>query len=336
MSNNNLLNYLKNTPLFSNFSQDNLTILAPYLEPKELQPKQVVLEQGGLNDCIFLVVKGEFDITVTLPGDKIQHVAMLGPSDFFGEVTMLSHGLVTAIVISQDKGLCYVLSQTNLNVLRATSPEVAHNIEFRIAILSRQRTYQVYEKMHDLLKAASSGKGKMLTLPFVPISSAKYIVCERSEINLTLLSGMESLAKLTQEEHDVLLSHIDVVKYERGYLIESGESQGKFLGFVYSGAIQVSVRGKENTIDKIEVVGPGGCFGFMSMLAEEKDEVAFLVREPAVVFQVNRAHLAAIHKENIPLWYKLSQHIFAKCAAYLFTVDRQLIRMESEFQDILK
>ena len=60
-------------------------------ETVELEAGQVLFEQGTMGDLIYIVTKGEIEITRELPGGSVEMLALATEGDYFGEIGPLFH-----------------------------------------------------------------------------------------------------------------------------------------------------------------------------------------------------------------------------------------------------
>lgn len=89
---------LARIPLFATLESEQRTRLAQALEVQRMAPGAVVLKAGEESQGFFIMWKGEVEVLVPLEDGNAHRISTLGPGEFFGESSLLSHGLVTATV----------------------------------------------------------------------------------------------------------------------------------------------------------------------------------------------------------------------------------------------
>jgi CRP/FNR family cyclic AMP-dependent transcriptional regulator len=82
-------NILKNVPLFSSFSDQQLSTLAPAVQHRRFPRGSYVIRAGEETDALYIILAGH--AKVLIPDDDGNEVilSMMGPNDFFGEMGLL-------------------------------------------------------------------------------------------------------------------------------------------------------------------------------------------------------------------------------------------------------
>ena len=75
---------LKAVPFFSSISKKDLAHVAQQTDEVDVPAGKVLMRQGDLGDQFFVVNSGTAEVT-----HDDEHVADLGPGDFFGEMALL-------------------------------------------------------------------------------------------------------------------------------------------------------------------------------------------------------------------------------------------------------
>ena len=82
-------NVLKNVPLFSSFSDQQLTLLVPAVQHRRFPRGAYVIRAGEETDALYIILDGR--AKVLIPDDDGNEVilSMIGPNEFFGEMGLL-------------------------------------------------------------------------------------------------------------------------------------------------------------------------------------------------------------------------------------------------------
>lgn len=108
------LRLLRGLPMFSGCSDKELLRIDGLADEIEVPAGEVLMTEGEIGTQAFIVVEGE--ASVTLRG---QPLAMLGPGDAFGEMTLVELEPRTATVASTTPMRLLVFSKPQLNSLLA-------------------------------------------------------------------------------------------------------------------------------------------------------------------------------------------------------------------------
>ena len=80
---------LKTVPLFSSLSDEQLALLQPYLQQRTYPRSAFILRAGEETDALYIILSGR--VKILIPDDQGREVilAVLSPSEFFGEMGLL-------------------------------------------------------------------------------------------------------------------------------------------------------------------------------------------------------------------------------------------------------
>jgi len=80
---------LREIGLFGALSDDVLATLARTLPTERLPPGHVIFREGDAAHCLFVLLSGEVEVTKKSRGGVEHCVAILGPTDCFGEMSLI-------------------------------------------------------------------------------------------------------------------------------------------------------------------------------------------------------------------------------------------------------
>ena len=115
---------LKQIPLFSDASEEELKQVAAFAQSKVVPVGEVVLEEGGFSRELLAIEEGTAE--VTRDGEKI---AELGPGDVFGEAGMLDDSMRSATVTATSALRLISLGHFEVKRLKKDAPGVYRSIE---------------------------------------------------------------------------------------------------------------------------------------------------------------------------------------------------------------
>jgi len=79
---------LRRVPLFAGMADDDWSALAPRLTTVQISKGNVVFHEGDPGDCLFVVLEGKVKISRTAPDGRENLLAILGPGDLLGELSL--------------------------------------------------------------------------------------------------------------------------------------------------------------------------------------------------------------------------------------------------------
>lgn len=108
---------LKTLGLFRGIGDDILRTLADELDTRQAPPGSIVVQEGDVDDCMFVVIGGELEVVKSSDAGAEVRVALLGPGDWFGELSVIDAEPRTATVRAVAPSLLLVMSRDDIHRL---------------------------------------------------------------------------------------------------------------------------------------------------------------------------------------------------------------------------
>ena len=134
---------LKQSPVFSMVSTDDLRVVAQSLEKQEYFSGDHIFEINDQGDHLYILVSGRVGITIDSDPCSQNYIALLEPGDTFGEMNLLddlprsatAHVLADATVLTLEKtrlrGLIQSYPDISIGMLRSMSLRIRElNLRF--------------------------------------------------------------------------------------------------------------------------------------------------------------------------------------------------------------
>jgi CRP-like cAMP-binding protein len=115
---------LQSAPLFAGLGKRERRELATRTDTIEVPEGEQLAREGDFAYEFFVIEDGTAEVT-----HGSEHVADLGPGDFFGEMGILGHKRRGATVTARSPMQVIVMTGQALRSLRSEEPEVAHRLE---------------------------------------------------------------------------------------------------------------------------------------------------------------------------------------------------------------
>ena len=111
---------LKSVPLFAELEKRDLELLASTFKERTFSPGETIAKEGDRGVGFFLIASGTAD--VTQGGD---HLATLGPGDYFGEIALIDDGARSASVTADTELRCYGMTSWEFRPLVESNASIA-------------------------------------------------------------------------------------------------------------------------------------------------------------------------------------------------------------------
>jgi len=129
--------FLENVPILTYMTKYERVTVADALEPAFFNDGEVIVKQGDPGDKFYMVVEGEVKVLQTQGGDTSVEVARLHPSNYFGEIALLTNRPRAATVVAVGPTKCAQLDRDAFNRLLGPCENILRrNMEMYNRIMS--------------------------------------------------------------------------------------------------------------------------------------------------------------------------------------------------------
>ena len=118
---------LKNTPLFADVPDDKLVKVATFATLESAAEGKTIIREGGYSNDFYVIEDGS--VKVEREGE---HIADLGPGDFFGEQGLLEKQARGASVIATSPVRLIKIEHWELARMRQAMPEVVEQLRKKV------------------------------------------------------------------------------------------------------------------------------------------------------------------------------------------------------------
>ena len=122
---------LKSIPLFEEVGDEELAQIAPFAQEVSVEADKVLVREGDFSYEFMAIEDGTAEVT-----RGGEHVADLGPGDFFGEVGLLEKILRNATVTAKSPMRLLTLTGWDLRRVERTAPQAIERVR---AVLEKRR-----------------------------------------------------------------------------------------------------------------------------------------------------------------------------------------------------
>jgi CRP/FNR family cyclic AMP-dependent transcriptional regulator len=124
-------NRLRSLPLFADVSDEELSQIATFAQEISVEAERELVREGDFSYEFMAIEEGEAEVT-----RHGEHVADLGPGDFFGEMGLLEKTLRNATVTAKTPMQLVTLTGWDLRRIERTVPQAVARVR---AVLEARR-----------------------------------------------------------------------------------------------------------------------------------------------------------------------------------------------------
>ena len=137
------IDILKEVPIFGDLSESDLQSVVVNMESQSYKKGRIILKEDSVGEHCYFLIRGRVKITRMSSDGREVILALLGPGDFFGEMSLLSGESRSANVIALEKTKAMTLNTEDfLNTLEL-HPKVAIGLLRELAIRLQKSDEQI-------------------------------------------------------------------------------------------------------------------------------------------------------------------------------------------------
>jgi CRP-like cAMP-binding protein/small-conductance mechanosensitive channel len=137
---------LRRVELFARMTDDELAALAERLKYAQFAKGNIISKQGAIAHWLYIIINGEAEVYLEMPGGERSSVNVLSKGDFFGEMGMMTGAPRSASVIARTDVECYRLDKEAFAGIMQARPGLAEEITHILV----ERRAQLDSVLHHL------------------------------------------------------------------------------------------------------------------------------------------------------------------------------------------
>jgi CRP/FNR family cyclic AMP-dependent transcriptional regulator len=128
---------ISRSPLFEMLSNQELEYVSELSRPRKLSTGQVVFEEGELGDSLYVIVSGEVEVLRRDAGGEQKAIAVLNPSEFFGEMSLIDKEYRSATIRARTDAELLQLTAENLTTFTTFRKQYRDGFTFVVINIAR-------------------------------------------------------------------------------------------------------------------------------------------------------------------------------------------------------
>ena len=124
---------LKQTPLFAELSNADISKLGPSTRLEIYKPDHVILREGRVGPAFYVLVSGKVEVVKDMASAEPAVIATLEAGDFFGEIAAIKHVTRSASVRAVTETKCLVIRRLDLDSFIERYPVIAAKVSSAIS-----------------------------------------------------------------------------------------------------------------------------------------------------------------------------------------------------------
>jgi len=135
--------HLRNVPIFNDLTDSDLTKIASKMVPRVYEKGQMILLEESMGETFFIITQGAVKVTRLSADGREVILAILGESDFFGEMSLLDGEGRSANIVANEDAKVLTLSRNDLLDCLESYPKIAIALLEELATRLRKSDQQI-------------------------------------------------------------------------------------------------------------------------------------------------------------------------------------------------
>ena len=135
--------HLRNVPIFTDLTDSDLTKIASKMVPRVYKKGQMILLEESTGETFFIITQGAVKVTRLSADGREVILAILGESDFFGEMSLLDGEGRSANIVANEDAKVLTLSRNDFLDCLESYPKIAIALLEELATRLRKSDQQI-------------------------------------------------------------------------------------------------------------------------------------------------------------------------------------------------
>ena len=135
--------HLRNVPIFTDLRDSDLTKIASKMVPRVYEKGQMILLEESMGETFFIITQGAVKVTRLSADGREVILAILGESDFFGEMSLLDGEGRSANIVANEDAKVLTLSRNDFLDCLESYPKIAIALLEELATRLRKSDQQI-------------------------------------------------------------------------------------------------------------------------------------------------------------------------------------------------
>jgi len=119
---------LKNIPLFSGLTADELDAIANISTKRSYPKNTIIINEGDETDSLYLIISGKVKVMLSDEDGKEIIITLLEPGEYFGELALIDEEPRSARVVTMEQSQLGLINKSDFNQVMDDNPGLVRNL----------------------------------------------------------------------------------------------------------------------------------------------------------------------------------------------------------------
>ncbi len=223
--------FLETVGIFSLLERAELEGLLAHLSSRDLAEGELLFSEGDEGNELYIIREGKVRVSIRLPDGSDHEIALLGPGNFFGEMSIFESAPRSASCRATEASSLYSLSKAGFAAIIDQNPRVALKLMYRMLNVVTQRLRDTSSIVSDMVTWGESARKRAVTDELTGVYNRRFL---EDSLDGYLAEAREKGAPLTLAMAD--LDHFRQINEQHGQ--EKGDEAIKCMASAFRSSLR--------------------------------------------------------------------------------------------------
>ena len=199
--------HLRNVPIFTDLSDSDLNRIASKMVSRDYDKGQMILLEESTGETFFIITSGTVKVTRLSDDGREVILALLGESDFFGEMSLLDGEGRSANIVANEDAEVMTLSRRDFLEYLETYPKIAIALLEELAVRIRKSDQQI-----ESLSLSDSEQRIGITL--IRLAEERGTI-KRGDVTVQNLPYQQDIANMAGTSRETVSRTLKLLEYKK-------------------------------------------------------------------------------------------------------------------------
>lgn len=223
--------FLKAVGIFSLLERAEIEGMLAHLSSRDLAEGELLFSEGDEGNELYIIREGGVRVSIRLPDGSEHVIALLGPGDFFGEMSIFDSAPRSASCRATAASSLYSLSKAGFTAIIDQNPRIALKLMYRMLNVTTQRLRDTSSIVSDMVTWGESARKRAVTDELTGVYNRRFL---EDSLDGYLAEAREKGAPLTLVMAD--LDHFRQINEQHGQ--EKGDEAIKGMANAFRSSLR--------------------------------------------------------------------------------------------------
>lgn len=143
---------LSTIPIFRDLDQNELAVVCKHMFEQSVKKDNVLFVEGMPGESLYIIMSGCVEITKEIKNNQKIVLAMMGPNDMVGEMSLIDSEPRSATAVTTEDSVLLVITKRSFNEILRSDSQIAAKILMGLLKIISRRLRLIDSKIEEIRK----------------------------------------------------------------------------------------------------------------------------------------------------------------------------------------